>query len=120
MPHINTFEAHGLYRKFSGHVSGEEILESNFQLHRHPCFRKIRYVINDFSDISSDSIEIDHTAAYATSDRIIAHAKGSLRVALVVTQPSHHDLARHYREMMQGTHFSCEIFDQLAAAREWV
>ena len=119
MPHTITLEDEGLLRKFSGTVSGEEILASNSRLHTLPEFRQIRYVINDFSAMRDHSIEFAHTGAYATSDRIIANTKGTLKIALIVTRPDLVELARHYREQMKDCHFQCEIFPSPDRAREW-
>jgi hypothetical protein len=119
MPHTITLEETGLYREFSGTVSGEEILESNFHLHTLPQFHQFKYVINDFSAMRDHSIELAHTHAYATSDQVIATTKESLRIAMVVTRPDHVELARHYLGLMAESHFECNIFHNLAQARAW-
>lgn len=120
MPHTNTWEPGGLYRKFTGTISGEEILESNFELHIDPNFQTIKYIINDFTEVTGHSIETAHTRAYATSDDIISNTKGKLKIALVVIQPSLLVLANSYREEMRGKLFECEIFQSSEDARKWV
>ena len=72
MPHTNSWESDGLYRHFTGEISGEEILESNFELHVRPEFQKINYIINDFTEVTGHSIEMGHTNIYATTDNIIS------------------------------------------------
>ena len=120
MPHTNTWEAEGLYRKFTGTISGEEILESNFELHQHPNFQAISYVINDFTAVTGHSIETAHTKVYASTDEIIANTKGQLKIAIVVTQEPLIALANHYREEMIGNRFECDIFQTIEDAREWI
>lgn len=120
MPYTNTWEAAGLYRKFTGTISGEEILESNFELHQHPNFQTIRYVINDFTAVTGHSIDTAHTKVLASTDEIIANTKDQLKIAIVVTQEPLIALANHYREEMIGNRFECDIFQTLEDAREWI
>ena len=120
MPHTNTWEPAGLYRKFTGTISGEEILESNFDLHRDSKFQTIKFIINDFTEVIEHSIEVIHTKVYASSDEIISNTKGKLKIALVVTQEPLIALANSYREEMIGKRFECNIFKTIEDAREWV
>lgn len=120
MSHTNHFETAGLYRHFNGHVSGEEILQGNLQLHSDPRFKGLRYVINDFSQIDSHSIAPLHTKVYASTDNIIAKTKHALCIALVVTTPEHEALARHYRQNLQADAFQCGIFHSVDEARAWL
>ena len=120
MPYTNTWESEGLYRKFVGKVNGGEILESNYELHTDSKFNAIKYIINDFTEVTEYSIETAYINAYATSDEIISNTKGKLKIALLVTQPSLVSLANSYREQMKGKLFECEIFQNIEDARKWV
>ena len=120
MPYTNTWESEGLYRVFVGEITGDEILESNYELHEDPNFQAIKYIINDFIEVTGHSIVTAHTKAYATSDNIISNTKGKLKIALVVTQPPLLALANSYREQMRGKLFECEIFQSIEDARKWV
>lgn len=120
MPYTNIWETDGLYRKFTGTVSGVEILESNFELHTDPHFQDIQYIINDFTAVTDHSIESGHTKVYAETDNIISDTKGKLKIALVVTQNDLIALANAYRKQMKGKLFECEIFQTVEDAREWV
>ena len=122
MPHINQWEKDGLYRKFTGEITGHEILESNFGLQIQPEFQSIKYIINDFTEVTGHSIDNSHTELYAQTDEKAASNKGNseLKIALLVTQPSLIALAENYRNEMKGNMFECEIFQTIEAAREWV
>jgi len=52
MSHSNTWETDGLFRKFIGEISAYEILDSNIELHHDSNFCHIKYVINDFSEVT--------------------------------------------------------------------
>ena len=120
MSYTNTWEPEGLYRKFIGEISGDEILESNFELHSNANFQTIKYIINDFTEVTGHTIEETHTKAYATSDDIISNSKGKLKIALFVTHSPLIALANSYRDHMRGKMFECEIFQSIEDAREWV
>ena len=120
MSHTKTWESGGLYRKFTGKISGEEILESNFDLHMDSNFQTLNYIINDFTEVTDHSVEITHTKVYASTDEIISNTKGKLKIALVVTQDPLIVLANSYREEMIGKRFECDIFNTIEDAREWV
>ena len=120
MPYTNYWEEDGLYRKFTGEVCGDEILESNFELHNEPAFKKIKYVINDFTNVTGHTIQNTHTKIYALTDDIISNTKGRLKIALVVNQRPLVVLANAYKEEMAGKLFTCEIFQTTEDARNWV
>ena len=120
MSYTNSWETNGLYRKFFAEISGDEILESNFELHAHPNFKSIKYIINDFIGVTAYSIDQSHTKAYASSDVVISNSKGKLNIALVVDQQELIALANGYREQMLGQLFKCEIFQCVEDARKWV
>ena len=120
MPHINKWEKDGLYRKFFGEITGNEILESNFGLQIQPEFQKIKYIINDFTEVTAYSIETSDTEIYAQTDEKAAKNKDTLKIALLVTQPPLIALAENYREEMKGNMFECEIFQTIKDVHEWV
>jgi hypothetical protein len=118
VPHTNIWEPNGLYRKFIGEVSGDEILDSNLTLHVHPEFKQINYVINDFTEITGLLIDNGHTKTYARVDGIISCIKDKLKIA-IVTQADHIALANDYCEHMKDRVFECGIFQILEDARNW-
>ena len=120
MAHEKIWESDGLYRVFSGIVSGEEILESNFEMHEDPNFAHIKYILNDFSGATGHSIDITHTEIYAATDDIISETKGALKIAIVVIEDEHRELANSYRSYLKNRYYICEIFQTLADARKWV
>ena len=119
MPHTNTWEPDGLFRKFTGAITGVEILKANLVLYEDPKFQNIKYVITDFTEITDHSIETAHTEVYAKTGVLISDTKGELKIALVIIQASLISLANNYRELMKDTLFECEIFKTVADARKW-
>ena len=120
MPHTNTWETDGLYRKFTGDIDTFEVLNSNFQLHEHPRFKDIKYIINDFIEVENISIEISHTEIFAKTDEMVANTKGYLKIALLITQEAHLPLTENYLKAMKENRFKCKVFTSIEDAREWV
>ena len=119
MSYITTWEENGVYRKFSGQISGEEILASDIEMHNHPLFLDIRYVINDFIDITGHSITPSHTSVYAKTDEIISASVGRIKIALVASE-EYEPIANSYIEQMSDKTFKCKLFRTTLDAREWV
>ena len=120
MSHTITWEPNGLLRKFSGTIKPDEILESNFEIHSQPKFKKITYIINDFTEVNRGLINTSHTKIYASTDDIISSTKGNLNIAIVINQESQSKLANNYRKEMKNEFFKCEIFQTIDDARTWV
>lgn len=120
MPHTILWEKNGVVRKFNGSISGEEILESNFDLQAHPKFGNLKYIINDFTSVTEHNIELGHAKAYAASDDIISDTKFELKIAIVVIQEDLIDLAKYYKSQMINMYFNCEIFESEENVRQWI
>ncbi|MDH5388462.1 MAG: hypothetical protein OEY06_08435 [Gammaproteobacteria bacterium] len=120
MPHTLIWETDGLYRKFTGEISTVEILNSNFKLHEHPEFKNIKYIINDFTEVTVHSVEDSHTSVFANTDEIIANTKGKLKIAIFIIQPNFISLVEKYCEEMKHNRFDCRMFKNIEDAREWV
>lgn len=119
MAHSYNWESEGLYRKFTGEISGEEILISNFEIQSREEFVTIKYIINDFSDISGYTVNHTHTGIYARTDDIISDTKGKLKIAIIADKEEVIALAKNYRQKMKNSQFSCEIFKTLEEAKMW-
>ena len=119
MAHTVNWKPHYLHRKFTGEITGEEILKSNFDIQVHPRFVKIKYLINDFSEVESALISEEHAKIFASTDDVISDTKGKLKIAIVTNNPAHIQLAEAYRTAMKNIVFNCEIFDTVEEAKEW-
>lgn len=119
MTHTTTWESKGVYRKFNGIITGEEILESNFLIQADNRFEEIDYVINDFTDVTDHTITLTDTKVYTTTDEIAANFKPLLKIAIIVTKKDLSDLADAYCEQMKSMRFDAKIFKTLEQARSW-
>lgn len=120
MAHTIIWKQNCLYRKFTGEITAEEILKSNFDMHAHPRFAKIKYLVNDFSEVTAAHMDEGHTQIFASTDDIISDTKGKLKIAIVTSNnPAHIELAEGYRAAMEHKLFECEIFASVKDAKQW-
>lgn len=119
MPHTNTWKPSGLIRTFTGQLDVDELLKSNFELHDDPAFKKINYIINDFSEATNCLIETKHTKVIALTDDIISNSKGNLKIAIVAKDEAHIALANNYKNEMKNQVFKCEVFTTIDEAQNW-
>jgi hypothetical protein len=120
VPHSIVWEPEGIFRAFSGIVSGEEILESNLVLYDDVRFESVRYIINNFTEISGHAIEPDHLSAFASTDEMISQLKHEFKIALIVPQDAYVGLARRLCAITNNKLFEYRIFNTVDDARKWV
>ena len=120
MTHTTNWEKDGIIRIFTGELSPEEILSSNFDIYNQPNFETIKYIINDFTEVTSLAIDNEHIKIYASTDDIISKTKGKLLIAIVATHQKHIALAKNYQQEMENNLFVCELFKNIEDAKKWV
>ena len=120
MAHLNKWEGKGLYREFKGNIAGREILNINFTIQCDPRFDKIKYVINDFTQITDFHFSDMDINGLVISDNIAAKSNPRLKIALIVTLEPLLKWADLYCEHMKGSPYICEIFDNISDAEKWV
>ena len=120
MAHTIDWKTDGIMRVFTGDLNPEEILASNFEICHQPAFSKVKYIINDFTGVTSLTVDNEHTKIYASTDDIISSTKGKFFIAIVATQDEHIALAKYYQKEMKNTVFISEIFKTVKDAQKWV
>ena len=120
MAHTYNWETNGLYRKFSGNIRSDEILETSLELQMMPEFEQAKYVINDFLEVTGHSVLPEHTKAYAAIDNVIANTAGIIKIALVIDNEALTQIADNYLELMENELFDCALFKTVEDARHWI
>lgn len=120
MSHQNIWEKNGLYRIFTGKISGKEVMGSNLASHGNAHFDTIKYVISDFTQITEFEVSDDDISIIATIDNIAVKSNAELKIAIVVTLESLKIWVQLYCEKMQDSPYECKIFNSIGDARKWV
>jgi hypothetical protein len=120
MPYENHWTENGLYRKFTGTVSGMEIFKSNTELHGDARFDELQYILNDFTTIDNyDICDVDINLI-ANSDKVSQIVHRNVKVAIVVDKPELYDwVDKYFLEIGQAA-FDCRLFHNCDEAKEWI
>ena len=118
--HLNKWEEKGLYREFSEHITGEEVLNLNLAIHGDPRFDNIKYVINDFTKVNDFDFSDMDINIIAVTDNVATKSNPRLKIALIVTLQPLMKWADSYCELMKGSPYKTKIFDNLSDAKKWV
>jgi hypothetical protein len=118
MPYRIEQEAHGIYKKYTGQVTGPEMLKAVQTVNALPNFHGYRYVINDFLDCmrldlshqDKDDAVAAAIGAHADNPKFVA-AFVAMDEAILKTLQSVRELANDY--------LSVAVFTNLKDVRAW-
>ena len=120
MSYKNNWEDNGLHRKFTGKITGQEILESNLSIQGNPRFDHIKYVLNDFLSITEFEITTADVNIISTVDNVAAISKKKLKIAIVADDKNLLKWINEYLKMMQGSPYDAAVFSAYDDALNWV
>ncbi len=116
----STWEEEGVYLRFSGPVTADEIIRENLKMFMDLRFRGSRYQIWDFLNIDSFSMSEEEASMLSRDDSEIAGLAPDLKVAIVTQRDDIERIAELYQEGMEGSTWQARVFRQLDDARQWV
>jgi len=119
LPYHNNWKDNGLYRKFTGEITGGEILESNLSIHGDPRFDGINYVLNDFISIVEFDVNNTDINIISTIDNVAALSKQKLKIAIVATNTDLLKWVNVYLNMMQDSPYETAVFSTCSDALNW-
>ncbi len=114
----NHWEKRGVYRKYDGAISGHDLRLAVREVEGDARFDEIRYVINDFSTVTEQSINKQDIEEIAALDYAAAFSNPYIRLAIVTDDPSIQALAELYVERNDSP-YPAQIFSELDSARAW-
>lgn len=120
MPHCSQWVSDRVIKKFWGFLSGDELAASAEEVARHPEFDGLRYIVNDFLEVTS------HDVGPADMERLAVTRFGSMRtnpnicVLLVTRDPGLAALADMIRyPVLQGSQDTV-VFTRCEDALAWI
>jgi hypothetical protein len=115
------WEHKGVYKRLSGHVSAEEFVRSVETIQADPRFDDIRYVINDFSDVTSHALDEDRLIELAAIQYGAQASNPQVRAVYVGTDPQLTELLESILlEGPQHPVYRVALFPTLPQARDWL
>lgn len=113
------WETRGAYKRFHGHVTDRELIDSVLTIEGDPRFDTMRYTINDFLDVTSFSV-LDQTVRIVSAiDGAAALTNPDIRIAVVATDIQIKALAELYANSPL-TAYPTQIFADIVGARAWL
>ena len=108
-------ETRGVYKRFWGHVTGDEFVAAVVQNHQRKEYDDSVYSINDFSDVTSHNLETPGLLTAAAHSVGAWYSNPDVLVLVVATDPEVRQLAKRFGGLTQ---YKVEFFDTLDQVRE--
>lgn len=113
------WEDRGAHKRFHGHVTDRELLDSVVAIQGDPRFDTMRYTINDFLAVTSFSVAEQTVRIVSAIGGAGALTNAGVRVAIVAADAQIQALADIYAALPL-TAYPTRTFDDLSAARAWL
>lgn len=120
MAYSHAWEVDGVYMKFWGTTSGEEIDEAIDHIRNHPDLPRLKYAIADYLEVDEFRVTSYQTLLIAAHDHSISSANPHLKIALLGNNAQILETFRLYAEspLIKDT-FTVRIFRDMDVARSW-
>ena len=109
-----------VYCKFSGEVSGEDLIGCIMSIYGHPSFDEIKAQVFDMSEVSKVTFTLDDMREMAAYDRTAATMNPRIKFALVATDQTALEMSLLYEHEMSKAPWEGRAFRTLGKALEWV
>ena len=113
-----TWEPNGVYWKYTGNVTGEEIVEASTTIYSDPRFDNLRYKLVDFLD--AENISIDKDDVELISYQHIAAARYNPRIKTAIVSKTYSYLLQLFVENLRISEWEVEVFHHLDNANKWI
>ena len=108
-----------VYCKFSGEVSGQELVECNMSMYGNSSFDDIRLQVFDMLDVAKVTFTQDDVQLVAACDRAASKINPRVKCALVSTDQVALELSKIYQNEVLDSPWEGKSFHILSEALEW-
>jgi len=120
VPYETTWEKTGVYWRFYGHVTGEQVMATSMAVYGDTRFDNMRYQIVDCLEVDQWDLTKEQLVEIAAMDRGAAVSNPRVKVAVIATDSKILDVNKVYGEESKDTAWETEMFENLDDARKWV
>lgn len=113
------WEPRGVVKRFFGHLTDHDMLQSVLDTESDSRFDDLRYVINDFSGITGSCVDTSTIEDISVADSGAARSNPSIRIAVVTSAPEIRRLSECYANSPLNT-YETRTFATEAEARSWL
>jgi len=118
MPHKLEWEKRGIYWKYSGDVSGKEVIAACASIYGDPRFDALNYKMVDFLDVESIQISEDELLSIAFQDKAAELTNPSIKSAIVMILGV--ELGEKFASYFDDSGWDVEVFADVESARQWI
>ncbi|MFC2096320.1 hypothetical protein ACFLQ3_01305 [Bacteroidota bacterium] len=110
----------GVYLKFRGVVTAQDLIDANNYVISNVNFEEIDYQIFDFLHIDDFKVTTYDINIVASMDKSQTEFKKKMKVAIVTQDDYVKEITSEYDQFMTGSDWKTEIFPSYEKAKEWV
>ena len=118
MPYELTWEPEGVYWKYTGDLTGQEIIEATSLIYGDSRFDDLRYKLVDFMEMENIIMTRDDVALIAYQHRAAELSNPSVSTAIVMRPGC--NLAETFASFFTDSNWEVKIFDNLDEANLWL
>lgn len=112
------WEHEGVYWKYYGEVSGEEVIVASTAIYGDPRFDSLRYKLVDFLDVENFKMAKDEVALIAYQHRAAEISNPNIKTAIVVGAGN--GLANKFADFFSDSSWEVKVFHDLGEANIWL
>lgn len=114
------WDKEGVYVKFRGVVTAQDLIDANNYVLSNANFESINYQIFDFLRIDDFKITSHDITLVAMMDKSQTESKEEMKIAILTTNNYVKEIASEYDQFMIGSDWKTQTFETAEAAKEWV
>ena len=115
---IMEWEPQGVYWKYSGDVSGREIIKSSTAIYGDSRFDTLKYKLVDFLEVDTIDINKDEITLIAHQHRMAERSNPYIKNAIVLR--SNNKLAKEFAAFFIDSTWQVKLFNDLDEANTWL
>jgi protoheme ferro-lyase len=118
MAYSITWHKRGAYKKFNGHITAGEFMESISTVNCHPDYDTFKFTVNDFLDVVSYDVSADDVTLFAAHG-LGAKVSNQKVVMAIITKDA--AITRIVQALYAPlTEYEIGYFSSLAETQEWL
>ena len=114
-----TWEQHGVYWKYCGKISGQEIIDSTIVIYGDSRFDDLKYKLIDFLDAEIIEISNDELTLLAYQHKAAEKSNPNIKNAIVV-RPEFDELAKKFVAFFDDSSWLAQVFHDREEANNWL
>lgn len=120
MPHTLAWEDKGVYWKYYGHVSGDEVVEASASIYGDPRFDNLHYKLVDFTDVEILDMSAEQILKIASQHDAARLSNPKIKNALISNTNTEQALIQFRDFFNERESWEVQIFENIKEANDWI